>query len=278
MVEAIRADSLAEALNIINKEKCILLSGGTDLMVRKRKWSGIEPDFDEKVVIISSIKELKNIEKEKEYLVIGGACTCNDIIESALVPDYMKRVFKDMASPAIRNIATIGGNICNSSPAGDTLPLLYALEAELVLESFSGERKVSIKDFILSPGKNIIKENEILKEVRILIKDYKNIKYKKVATRKSIALSKVSFLAFALYKDELLIDARIAVGSVAPTIVKNKALEQKIVKSVNDKNLNIDEILEEYSKLITPIDDQRSTAIYRKKVSLRLIEDFINGF
>lgn len=280
MVDAIRPKNLEEALAIINKERCIIFSGGTDLMVRRRRWSGIEPDFDKKVVFISQIKELLDIKKQvkenSEYLIIGGACTCTQIEENSLVPNYIKKVFQDMASPAIRNIATIGGNICNSSPAGDSLPLLYALEAELILSSADGDRKISIEDFILSPGKNIKKENEILKQIKIPLKDYKIKYYKKVGTRKSIALSKVSFVALALYEDEKLYDVRITLGSVAPRIVKNKSIENKIVNQVNDNKLDLSEILGEYDKIITPIDDQRSTASYRKKVSLRLINDFIN--
>ncbi|MFA9397894.1 MAG: xanthine dehydrogenase family protein subunit M, partial [Clostridiaceae bacterium] len=242
MVDAIRPKNLEEALAIINKERCIIFSGGTDLMVRRRRWSGIEPDFDKKVVFISQIKELLDIKKQvkenSEYLIIGGACTCTQIEENSLVPNYIKKVFQDMASPAIRNIATIGGNICNSSPAGDSLPLLYALEAELILSSADGDRKISIEDFILSPGKNIKKENEILKQIKIPLKDYKIKYYKKVGTRKSIALSKVSFVALALYEDEKLYDVRITLGSVAPRIVKNKSIENKIVNQVNDNKLD----------------------------------------
>ncbi|MFU0825068.1 FAD binding domain-containing protein [Clostridium sp.] len=275
MVEAYRPKTLKEALEIIDKEECIIFSGGTDLMVKNKKWSGVEPGFTKPVVFISGLKELKKIERKDNILKLGAACTCCEIAENDLVPDYFKEVFLNMASPAIRNIATVGGNICNASPAGDSLPLLYALEAKLILESAEGERKVPIQKFILGPGKKDIKKNEILKEIEIDIGDFNKTYYKKVGTRKSIALSKVSFMGLArVYKGKIE-DIRIAFGACGPKIIKDKTTENSLIKlgSVNDDELNY--IKKIYSKLITPIDDQRSTADYRKDVCLRILEDFL---
>ncbi|KYH28922.1 MULTISPECIES: FAD binding domain-containing protein [Clostridium] len=275
MVGVYRPKTLKEALEIIDKEECIIFSGGTDLMVKNKKWSGVEPGFTNPVVFISDLKELKKIEKEHNTLRLGAACTCCEIAESSLVPDYFKEVFLNMASPAIRNIATVGGNICNASPAGDSLPLLYALEAKLILESVNGERKVPIQKFILGPGKNDIKENEILREIEIDIGDFNKFCYKKVGTRKSIALSKVSFMGLAKVDKGKIEDIRIAFGACGPKVIKDKTAESWIIKinSINNNELNYAKKI--YSKLITPIDDQRSTADYRKNVCLRILEDFL---
>lgn len=279
MVKAYRANSLTEALEIINKEDCLLFSGGTDLMVKNKQWSGVEPSFNKNVVFIGHLQELKKIQINGEFLTIGAACTCTDIAESFIVPEYFKEVFLLMASPAIRNIATIGGNICNSSPAGDSLPLLYALDAELVINSLYGTKTVPISEFILGPGKNRLKSNEILSDIKIKLSNFNNIFYKKVGTRRSTALSKISFIGLAKVNDKNIEDIRIAFGAVAPTTIRSRDIEKKIInmmpeiKEVHD----IKAIKQMYSELINPISDQRSTADYRKKTALRLLEKFLSN-
>lgn len=268
---------LEEALAIIDKEDAIVIAGGTDLMVRRKRSSGLMPNFDKTTVFISRLQELKNIKKEDNFLIIGAACTFTEIAESNLVPDCFKEVISDIASPAIRNIATIAGNICNASPAADILPLLYALEAELVVKSIAGERIIPIENFIIGPGKHILNKNEIVKEIKIPLVDFNKFYFKKVGTRKATAISKLSFVAFAKINDDIIEDIRISFGAVAPTIVKSKELENKVVsKNVNDIKLIKDQILNDYSLLINPIDDQRSNKKYRKQVSLNLLNDFLD--
>ncbi|MBC2580381.1 xanthine dehydrogenase family protein subunit M [Clostridium sp. DJ247] len=277
MVNHIPKD-LEEALSIINKEETIILSGGTDLMVRRKRPAGLIPSFDKSTVFISHLKELKKIYIDEKFLYIGAACTFSEIRESKLVPNYFKEVIADIASPAIRNIATIGGNICNASPAADILPLLYALESELVVKSVEEERIIPIKDFITGPGKHIMKKNEILKEIKISLVDFNKYSYKKVGTRKATAIAKLSFIALAKLNNRIIDDIRISFGAVAATIVKSKDVENKLIgKSIKDVDLIKDEIINEYSKLINPIDDQRSNKRYRKQVSINLLKDFLDS-
>lgn len=271
MVEAYRPETLKEALDLIKERDFLLISGGTDLMVKRKRCSGVEPLFDKPVVFIKDLVELKNITFKDGILTIGSACTCSEIANSPLVPDYLKKVVLSMASPGIRNMATIGGNICNSSPVGDTLPALYALEASLVLESFRGIREIPINKFIVGPGRNIKEKDEILKEIKLNIKDFNKILHRKVGTRNSIALAKLSFMGLSKVLDGKIKDIRIAFGAVGPTIINSKELEMEIIKKGVINKEDIEEIKEKYSRIIKPIDDQRSKAKYRKGVCLNLL-------
>lgn len=275
MVAGYRPNTLKEALEIINKEECIVLCGGTDLMVKRKRGSGVEPSFEKPVVFISHLKELKNITFKDNVLTIGAACTCSEIANSDLVPEYIKESVLCMASPGIRNMATIGGNICNSSPVGDTLPVLYALEAVVVLESANGKREVPINEFITGPGQNIISKDEILKEIRMVIKEFNKVLHRKVGTRKSIALAKLSFMGLVKVENGKIEDIRLAFGAVAPTIVKSKEVENQIIKMGTVNKDNIKEIKDKYADLIKPIDDQRSKANYRKGICLNLLGYFL---
>jgi len=277
MVETYMPKSLREALDLLEFKDCTIFAGGTDLMVRKKQWAGLPSSFDVPVVYISEIKELREIKRDEGHLYIGAACTFSELIESSLIPDFYKSVFVEMASPAIRNSATIGGNICNASPAGDCLPLLYALGASLVIESGCRKYEAAIEDFITGPGKIILKAGELVTQIKIPEKDFNIKKYRKVGARKSTALSKLSFVGLADMDDKGLHDIRIAFGAVSPTVVRNREIEEEIISMRNAGFLDIQEIKSYYDALIKPINDQRSTAYYRKACCKRLLEDFLIG-
>lgn len=276
MVEIYKPKTLKEVLQILDKEQVVIFAGGTDLMVKRKQWSGMTPKFEKPIVFIADIHELKKIQKSEDKLIIGSAVTYTELIESIVIPEYMKSIFRQVASPAIRNMGTIGGNIGNSSPVGDTLPLLYALEAKLNLQAETSTRQIDIKDFILGPGVNDLKEGELITSIEIPLKDFSITDYHKVGTRKSTALAKLSFLGIAEIKDNKIHDIRISFGAVAPTIVKSKEIENKVItKSLNGEQIDNDELIKLYDKLIIPIDDQRSTRDYRKTVCLNLLNSFL---
>ncbi|HEY8803909.1 MAG TPA: FAD binding domain-containing protein [Clostridium sp.] len=278
MVGAFAPKNKEEALKFINNRECTIIAGSTDLMVKRKKWSGCLPYFNSDVIFVSHLQELKNIRIDGKYLIIGAACTLTELRENTLMPLYFKQVILSMASPAIRNIATIGGNICNASPAGDIFPLLYDLDCTLIIESLSYRREIELKDFILGPGKKDLKVGELLVEIKIPTNNFSSFYYKKVGTRKSTSLAKASFIGFYTLEDEKIKEVRMAFGAVGPTIVRSKPLEDRL-KGLNKEELEsiLVEIEEEYFKIIVPIDDQRSTAEYRKGVCLNLMRDFLEN-
>ena len=268
--------TLAEALEIRGSQKVIPFAGGTDLMVRRRSWSGLTPRFEYPVLFIGGLKELKEIRKENGRMVIGAAVSLTELIENSDAPEILKQAAGVMASPAIRNLGTLGGNIGNSSPAADTLPPLTVLDAVLVLESSGGRREVPISQFITGPGKNDLQENELLCAISFPLSKYNGCYYKKVGTRKADALSKVSFAGLARTADGMIEEVKIAIGAVAPRVVRSLQAEALLKgKPVSEITALWPEIKPFYQEFIRPIDDQRSTAVYRNEVAFRLIEHFI---
>ena len=119
--------NLKDALEFLHSQNSLVLAGGTDFMLKRARMTR----EDRPVLCVGHLEELHQIKISGQELRIGAACTLTQLLQSPLLPEYLKRPIAGMASPAIRNIATIGGNICNASPAGDALPMLYALDAVL---------------------------------------------------------------------------------------------------------------------------------------------------
>ena len=276
MVKTFRPETLSEALQILSGNPSTIIAGGTDLMAQKARGFGLKPNFDSPLMFIEHLNELKNISLEDKKIHIGACAILTDLVDSYLIPETFKEVIGKMASPPTRNLATIGGNICNASPAGDTLPFLYAMNAKLELQNYSSSRIVSIQNFIVSPKNTVLNNDELLTNIIIPNKTFDINIYRKLGQRKGMSLTKASFHGLANRSNNIINDVRIALGSVAPTIVRSNEIENLISGcSQLDLKTLIPEILERYSKLITPINDVRSTAKYRKEVSVRMIEDFL---
>ncbi len=268
--------SFAEALRIRAEKRSVPFAGGTDLMVKHRRCYCTSPDFGVPLLLLNRIEGIRGISDKVDFVQIGAGTTLTGILESEIAPKPLRAAIARMASVATRNIATIGGNICNASPAGDTLPPLYAMDAEVVLESVRGERVIPIDEFIEGVGKIDLAPDELLREIRIPKMDFNKFDYKKVGTRRATALSKLSFIGLARIEDSKIADIRIAFGAVAPTVIRSREIEKSIIgMEVAESYSVFKRAIEGYSALIRPIDDQRSTANYRKKTCLRLLEKFI---
>jgi len=247
-------------------------------MVQRARGFAIAPDFDKPLLFIEHLNELKKIYIEDKEIHIGACAILTDIIDSDIAPEIFRDMIRQMASPPTRNMATIAGNICNASPAGDTLPYLYAVNAKVVLQSTENNRTLPIEEFITAPKKTCLNSDEILTDIIIPNKTFSYNYYRKLGQRKGMSLTKASLLGMADIKDHTILNVRIALGSVAASIVHSTEIEEsmknkKIEIIMNDLNM----ILAQYGNLIRPIDDARSTAIYRKKASLRLIKDFLEN-
>ncbi len=278
MVECYTPETLDAALEICAEHQVIPFAGGTDLMVLKSRQNESTPVFENPPLFLHQLSELQHISEQNNEIHIGAGVNLNDLLNSEIIPQIFKTIILRMAAHPTRNLATIGGNICNASPAGDTLPYLYAVDATLVLQSVTGERSIPVADFITGPGETSIRQDELLTEIIIPRKEFSVTFYKKVGTRKGLALSKVSFLGLADIQSSKLTDLRLTFGAVAPTVIHSREIEQLAIgKSVEEVRANSDSLLEKYSSLIQPIDDARSTKIYRKKVSLNLLDYFITS-
>jgi CO/xanthine dehydrogenase FAD-binding subunit len=126
----IRPASLQEALMRMSREVLLPLAGGTDLMVRHRVPGGTRAQLPGPAISIGHLEELRFLRQAEGRLEMGAACTLAALLESPLVPEDWKLPLAGMGSPAIRNVATLGGNLGNASPAGDAIPMLAALDAQ----------------------------------------------------------------------------------------------------------------------------------------------------
>ena len=278
-ITAYRFDRLDPTLSQLNKEDCAIIAGGTDVMVLHKSRRGVPPKIPKPIVFIDHLSELKQVNQNHQDLHIGACCTYSELLEHPLIPCALKKAIKTIAAPAIRNRGTLGGNICNASPAGDTLPLLYVYNAKLLLRSVNGERTVAISDFIQGPRRVHRGHNEILTEIVLpsVLTEDAHVVFEKVGNRNADAIAKVGFAGYVRINDARIEDVRFAFGAVGPTMVRSNDIERELIgKTIPLAETDIAQIVAAFDKIIRPIDDQRSTALYRKTVALNLLRYFLS--
>lgn len=247
-----------------------IMSGGTDLLVRLGA-GGKQPPA---VVCLEKIGALNTLEKTKDEIRIGPGVTLTELLHNHLIHEHLPILHKSIStlgSPLIRNMGTLGGNICTASPAGDTLPALYLLDARVALQSARGNRVLPLQNFIKGPGKTALADNEILSSIIIPRPDPFNIHhFEKVGQRKALAISVVSLAALLNIHKGIVKEARLAWGSVGPTIVRSR----KVEAALEGKELTLAS-LEHAATLarsvVSPISDVRASADYRRKVTGNLL-------
>jgi CO/xanthine dehydrogenase FAD-binding subunit len=220
---------------------------------------------------LERVDALRGIRDEGESLFIGAGAVLSAIMGHTEVWarfPVLVRAIEVLASPHVRHAGTIGGNIVTASPAGDTLPPLYCLDAELELGSRGATRRVPLRDFIVGPGKTLLREKELVLGVRIPTKPTWTIQhYEKVGKRKAQACAVVSMAALInLTPDGVVEDARLAWGGVGPTVVRSSEIEAALKgKPLDGETLSIVGALAR--ETVNPIDDIRATADYRRMVA-----------
>ena len=268
--------TLQEALKILDKHDCYIMAGGTDLMVVKHQRSGLIPNFDKDVCYIANLEELQYIFEDEKGVHIGAGTKFSDIEENELVPEILKQIIHELASPNIRNMATMAGNIANASPAGDSIVGLYLLDAELELVNINGSRMMPIKDFIFGVRKIHREKNELIKEIFIPHHDDLNTYWRKVGSRAAESISKITFAGGYEVEDGKIKDLRMAFGSVSITCVRDRKVEEKYIgMSVEELHNHVEDVIKDMGKFVQPITDQRSTKEYRYKVAMNILKDFI---
>lgn len=274
MVNSWNPVTLNEALKVKKEHpKALPYAGGTDWMVVR--------DEQAELLFLNHISALKEVWEDENEVCIGSGCTYVDLLHTDAVPSVLKTAIREIAAPAIRNVGTMGGNICNASPAGDTLPVLYALDAQLRLASLNGEneivfRQIPITEFIHGVRKTDLRPDELLTHIVIRKEYFTHVYYQKVGARKAQAISKVSFTGLARIENNTIAQIRIAFGSVGATVVRKKELEASITGQDCTK-IDKELLTQMFGSFLNPIDDQRSTAVYRKKICLNLLGDFLNS-
>jgi len=245
-------------------EEAALLAGGTDLLSNIRRLSR-SPNI---IVDLNRVPALSFIEIKKDALHIGAATVLNEIKKSPVVQERapaLAEAIGVLASNPIRNRATIGGNLCNASPAADTAPPLLALDASLTLQGPDSERVVPISEFFVGPGQTIRRPDEVVKEVITPFKRGRST-FLKLGRRKGFTLSIASVAAFGVITDGNFEELRVALGAVAPTPVRCRKVEEAL-REVAANEENIEKAARLVKDEVSPITDVRASAEYRKEMS-----------
>lgn len=246
------------------------LAGGTDLVPRINMERDQIPYEEKLPMSIISLQKLglEGIADQGDTITIGAATRIVDIQDSALLRSRVPALCQacdQLASFAIRNEATLGGNIMNASPAADTLPPLYVLDAEVILQSAGGQRAVKIADFLTGPGKTAIAEGEVLTAV-VLHPGAGKTAFQKLGRRAAETLSVINAAAYVEIQDGVCTKARVAVGSAAPTPKLCEAAAAALVGAPITEAA-VHAAMEKVNDVLSPIDDIRATAWYRRETA-----------
>jgi xanthine dehydrogenase FAD-binding subunit len=274
-----RPETLSEALDVRAAHNAVPLAGGTDLLVRYRNWAGTLPRLTGAVVYVGHLAELKGVESNPDGSVrIGAAETYANLLAHGSIPELLKRAMRELAAPGLRSVATLAGNVCNASPAADAVCALYALGCAIEVASTSGTRTVPVQSFITGPGRTTLGADEIVTALHLNVPREDRVYYHKVGTRRANALSKLSLCGWATVEAKVVSEVGLAVGAVAPTIVRIPEAEALLRgASTNEAARRAEAVVAAFEPHVRPISDQRSTAAYRRRTALGLIGRFVGG-
>ena len=245
----------------------LVLAGGTDVMVEVNR--GVRTIGH--VVAVDRIPELRgwSLEGDRaDVLRLGAGTTCTDLAEPALaslVP-ALAQAARTVGSPQIRNAATLGGNLATASPAGDTLPVLAALDAEIELQSAGGVRRLPLDEFVTGVKANALIPGELITAIRVPVLDGPQ-EFLKVGTRNAMVIAVTSL---ALVVDRPGRNVRVALGSVAPVPLRAVEAEVLVAERLDFENMASpdSDLVDRFADLVAdaarPIDDHRSSAAYRR--------------
>jgi CO/xanthine dehydrogenase FAD-binding subunit len=250
------------------------IAGGTDLMVALTGEIGPPPD---RLVDLWAIDALRGIRTDGEALSLGALTTYTEIRQSSLCREHLPALVEAAATigaAQIQNRGTLGGNIANASPAGDTLPVLLASDASIVVGSVRGEREIAATDLWIDYRRTALESDELILRIRLPLQSEREVRFRKVGTRRAQSISKV-VLAVAWRPAQsasrtVWRDVRVALGSVAATPIRCPRTEAVLEGSPANPE-TADRAAEVLAAELTPIDDVRSTAGYRRVVAARIL-------
>jgi CO/xanthine dehydrogenase FAD-binding subunit len=267
---------LAEALEILSREAGVWkpFAGGTDLMVLLE--AGKLPH--RRFLSLWHLRELRQIEESREDVTLGALTTYTDVRRRATLArefPLLGRAAAETGGIATQNRGTLGGNIANASPAADSPPALLAYDAEIELISTRGARWTPYDGFHTGYKQMNLRADELIGRIRLPRNksEWKSY-YRKVGTRRAQAISKVCFAGVLRMQDDEIADVRLAMGSVAPTVLRCVRTEAVLRGNRCDAE-TARAAQQELARELAPIDDMRSTARYRLRVAQNLLEEFL---
>ncbi|MDE2295774.1 MAG: xanthine dehydrogenase family protein subunit M [Gammaproteobacteria bacterium] len=272
--------SLADALRVLASGPATVLAGGTDLMPQSRAG---RVRFAPTLLNVQGIDELRGVARDPGGVQIGALTTITSLLEDPLIRDrapVLRTACDHFASSQIRNAATLGGNICNASPAGDTLVPLLVLGASVVLASAGPEgivkRRLPLAEFLVGPGRTARRTDELLVAVQAPLPPAGWVdRYLKFGARPALDISAIALAVGGTLREGRLEDARIAFGAVAPTAIRASEAERVLSEGPLDR-ARIDRAVEAADATIRPISDVRASDWYRRELVHNLLRRVLN--
>ena len=248
-----------------------IMAGGTDLLVKLRQDEQSIPA----VFCLERLSELQQTGWQQDEFCIGAAVTQQQLLDNAVIQTEYRGLYQalnELASPPIRHVATLAGNVCSASPAADSLPPLIVLGAKIDIVGPAGRRAIPVADFVSGPGKNCLQTGEFVSGIRLPRLPQGAVSfYYKVGKRKALAIAVASLAAvYRTAAEGTLQNIRLAWGSVGPTVVTAQPVEEFLC----GKTLS-EEVLRQAGELVrqtvSPIDDVRASADYRRSLAGNLL-------
>jgi len=267
-----RPHTIKEALKMLSElDGAKPIAGGTDLLPLLR--DGVIKA--QNLIDLNLISEIKYIVEEANEIRIGAASKISEVEKSKLIAEktpVLSEAAALIGSPQIRNLGTIGGNICNASPAADSAPALLVLDAYAEVTSLKGSRQIPVKEVFKGPKMNSLEPDELLINVKFPTpSDTSAMSFQKLGRRKGYTMAQVNAAVLLEFDGPVCCDAKIAVGASASTPIRVYAAEEKLW----NKRLT-EEVVEDASALcmrvVNPIDDTRASAEYRREMSRILVK------
>jgi len=266
-----RPDTLAQLLERKQKEgrRARILDGGSNVLVYVKEGT-IEGGT---LVDVRRLKALKGIAVKSGHVEIGAGEVIADIIASPVIrreASFLAEALQQFANPLVRNMATLAGNIADSSPIGDSIPPLLVLEAEVVAAGRQGRRVIPLDRFFTGPGANVLKPSEVILKIRFPVPGKGRGCFLKLGLRRGTSCSVASVAVWTQTKGGAIEEARIALGGVAPTPLRARLTEELLKGRKPDPEL-LERVAGRVQHEISPISDVRASAEYRRQVTAKLL-------
>jgi carbon-monoxide dehydrogenase medium subunit len=265
-----RPRTIQEACALLAAPGAAVLAGGTDLLVHMQSGRRVPTAL----VSLQELTDLAVVGHDDGVTVIGAGAPLSVLTDDAALADrypVLAHAARFMGSLAIRAQGTVGGNLCNASPAADLPPVLMALDAEVVIAGAHGERELPLEEFFVGPGRTVLQPGELCTAVRIADRPAGwRTTYERLDQRRAMDIAVVSVAAACRFDADRITEARVVCGAVAPVPLRVPAAGVALVGTTGDAAAR-DAAAEAVEQAVSPITDVRATAAYRRDMTGALL-------
>ncbi len=268
-----RPTTLEQAFHLLSSQPWSVLAGSTDVFP-----AHVDRPIEQPVLDISALSSLKRITLEDQFWRLGALVTWSDVVNADLPPafDGLKLAAREIGSVQIQNAGTIGGNVCNASPAADSVPPLLTLDAKVELSSSTGQRLLPLSDFITGYRATARRDDELVTAVIIPEASTTGVGiFKKLGARKYLVISIVMAAVRLHVLEDKVTEVRIALGACSPVATRLFDLERALI---GQRPATLSGIVGgHHLASLSPIDDIRATAGYRRDAALELVRRMVSA-